>query len=283
MPLLGHLRELYVRILRSAIALVLATLVAFLFYRQLFLVVTEPFEVIRQEYAAKGANVTLTFRGVVDPFTYPLKVSLLFGIFLSSPVWLYQLWAFVTPGLHRHERRWAIGFLLAGVPLFLGGAVVAYFLLPKGFDFLVGFNPAPDRLPQLIGFGEYLSFVSRMLLLFGFSFLLPVFVVLLNLVGAVTARALLRAWRPVTLGAFVFAAVASPSGDPATMTLLAVPMLVLYFIAVGVASVIDKRRRNVVVDGVDYGALDDDEASPLASAPTPPVGPAQPVDDDRRV
>ncbi len=279
MPLVEHLRELYKRTMRSAIGLATATVVCFVFHDFLFDVVTEPFETIRQHYAREGATVTLNFGGVADPFTYPLKISLLFGVFLSSPVWLYQLWAFVTPGLHAHERRWAIGFLVVAVPLFVGGAVVAYIFLPKGFDLLVGFNPNPQRVANIIGFDRYLSFVSRMLLVFGAAFVSPVFVVLLNIAGVVSARALLHAWRPVTFGSFVFAAVATPSGDPVTMTVLAVPMVLLYFAAVGVCAITDRRRASAPIDGIDYRSLDDDEASPLPQQPRA-VEPATVVDDD---
>ncbi len=281
MPLVGHLRELYQRTLRSAIALAVATVICLFFYDFLFDVVTEPFESIRRHYKEQGASVTLNFQGVSDPFTYPLKIGLLFGVFLSSPVWLYQLWAFITPGLHAHERRWAVGFLAAAVPLFIGGACVAYVFLPKGFDLLVGFNPNPQRVANIIGFDKYLSFVSRMLLVFGTSFVAPVFVVLLNLVGVVSGRGLLRAWRPVTFGSFVFAAVATPSGDPVTMTALAVPLMALYFAAAGVATLNDRRRAKAVIDGVDYRALSDDEASPLGYDPRS-VEPASVPDDDTR-
>ncbi len=281
MPLVEHLRELYRRTLRSAVALAVASAVCLFFHDFLFDVVTEPFEAIRQHYKAEGANVTLVFGDVAGPFTYTLKISLLFGVFLSSPVWFYQLWAFVTPGLHVHERRWAYGFLVAAVPLFLGGAALAYLFLPKAFDLLVGFNPNPERVANYILFQNYLSFVTRMLLVFGAAFVAPVFLVLLNLVGLVSARGLIRAWRPVTFGAFVFAAVATPSGDPLTMTALAVPMMLLYFAAAGVCAMNDRRRANAQVDGIDYRALSDDEASPLGYAPRS-VEPASAVDEDVR-
>ena len=155
------------------------------------------------------------------------------GLFLSSPVWMYNLWGFVAPGLHQRERRYGIAFVAVSVPLFLGGAVLAYVFLPKGFDLLIGFNPDPQSVANIIGLNDYLSFVLRMFLVFGIAFVLPVFLVALNLAGVVTGRQLLKAWRPVILGAFLFAAIATPSGDPYTMTALAVPMLVLYYTAAG--------------------------------------------------
>jgi sec-independent protein translocase protein TatC len=274
MPLLAHLRELRRRLFRASLAILGATLIAgVFFYRDLFDIVTLPFEAIRQRYESEGATVTLNFQGVADPFTYALKISLTAGLLASSPIWLYQLWAFITPGLHKNERRWAIGFLAASVPLFLGGATLAYFFLPKGFDLLVGFNPSPEKVANIIGFDKYLSFVIRMMLVFSISFVTPVFLVALNLVGVVKARGLLRAWRPVTVGVFVFAAVATPSGDPLTMSALAAPLMMLYFGAIGVCALIDRRRRRAGVDGLDYSALDDDAASPLDPTATP-------IDDD---
>ena len=172
------------------------------------------------------------------------------GIFIASPVWLYQLWGFVAPGLHKREKRYGIAFVAVSVPLFLGGAALAYTFLPKGFDLLIGFNPQPDKVANIIGLNDYLSFVLRMFLVFGIAFVLPVFLVALNLAGIVTGRQLLQAWRPVILGIFVFAAVATPSGDPWTMRALAVPMLVLYFIAAGLSLLTDRKRRRQGIDGL---------------------------------
>lgn len=271
MPLASHLREVRVRLTRSVIAIVLGSVVAAFFYQQLFDLVTDPFYSIAEEYEAKGFNLTLNFQGIGDPFSYALKICAMAGIFLASPVWMYNLWGFVAPGLHQRERRYGIAFVAASVPLFLGGAVLAYFFLPKGFDLLIGFNPAPERVANIIGLDNYLSFVLRMFLVFGIAFVLPVFLVALNLAGIVSGRKLLKAWRPVILGGFVFAAVATPSGDPYTMTALAVPMLLLYYIAAGISLLTDRRRRRAGVDGLDYSELDDEQASPLGE-PGPPEG-----------
>jgi sec-independent protein translocase protein TatC len=184
---------------------------------------------------------------------------------------MYNLWAFVAPGLHKRERRYGIAFVATAVPLFIGGAVLAYFFLPKGFDLLIGFNPDPQNVANIIGLNDYLSFVLRMFLVFGVAFVLPVFLVALNLAGVVSGRSLLKAWRPVILGAFVFAAVATPSGDPYTMTALAVPMLVLYYVAAGISLLTDRRRRRQGIDGLDYSTLDDDTASPMSPPPTDEV------------
>lgn len=270
MPLASHLRELQVRLLRSVLAIFVCSVAAAFFYKPLFDLVTNPFYKIVEEYEAKGYELTLNFQGIGDPFSYALKISAMAGIFAASPVWMYNLWAFVAPGLHKREKRYGIAFVVVSVPLFVGGAVLAYFFLPKGFDLLIGFNPAPQRVANIIGLDNYLSFVLRMFLVFGIAFVLPVFLVGLNLAGIVTGRAMLRAWRPVILGSFVFAAVATPSGDPYTMTALAVPMLLLFYVATGLSLVTDRRRARVGTDGLDYRALDDDEASPLEPPKDPP-------------
>jgi sec-independent protein translocase protein TatC len=263
MPLAAHLGELRVRLTRSVLAIVAASIVAAFFYDQLFELVTAPFDTIREQYEREGATVTLNFGNIGDPFTFALKICAMAGIFAASPVWMYNLWAFVAPGLHQREKRYGIAFVAVSVPLFLGGAVLAYLFLPKGFDLLIGFNPDPQSVANIIGLNDYLSFVLRMFLVFGIAMVLPVFLVALNLAGIVTGRALLKAWRPVILGAFVFAAIATPSGDPYTMTALAVPMLVLYYAAAGISLLTDRRRRRAGIDGLDYAALDDDQASPL--------------------
>jgi sec-independent protein translocase protein TatC len=273
MPLTSHLRELRVRLTRGVLAIVLASVFSAFFYKELFDLVTNPFYEIAEEYEAKGYNLTLNFQGVGDPFSYALKICAMAGIFIASPVWMYNLWGFVAPGLHRREKQYGVAFVMVSVPLFLGGAVLAYFFLPKGFDLLIGFNPAPERVANIIGLDNYLSFVLRMFLVFGIAFVLPVFLVALNLAGIVTGRALLRAWRPVIMGSFVFAAVATPSGDPYTMSALALPMLLLYYVAAGISLLTDRRRRHRGIDGLDYSDLDDDTASPL----TPP----RPEEDDR--
>ncbi len=280
MPLVEHLRELRRRLTRAILAVLVCTVVAFFYYTELFRFVTAPFEVIQDDYRSRGANVTLNFRGVGDPFTYALKICAMAGIFAASPVWMYQLWGFVAPGLHRRERRWGIAFVVVSVPLFLTGAALAYRFLPKGFDLLIGFNPDPQRVANIIGLDDYLSFVLRTLLVFGLSFVMPVFLIALNLVGVVTGRALVRAWRFVILGTFVFAAVATPSGDPWTMSALAFPMLGLFYASVVVCLIIDRRRRLSSPD-TDYSQLDDDEASPLDLAPVPGDDLPVAVDDDR--
>jgi sec-independent protein translocase protein TatC len=275
---MSHLRELRRRVTLSVLAIIVGGIVAALFYNELFDLITEPFNKIKADH--EGA--TLNFGGIGDPFSYALKICAMAGIFIASPVWMYQLWAFVAPGLHKSERRWGVGFVFVSVPLFLGGALLAYIFLPKGFDLLIGFNPDPGNVANIISLNSYLTFVLRMFLVFGIAFVMPVFLVALNLVGIVTGRALFKAWRPVILGAFIFAAVATPSGDPWTMTALAMPMLVLFAAAATMCLILDKRRRRREVDGLDYTTLDDDLPSTMDDAATPLDDRPEPVDDPGR-
>jgi sec-independent protein translocase protein TatC len=196
---------------------------------------------------------------VLDPFTVTLKVALYAGVLAASPVWLYQIWKFVTPGLYTHEKRWATGFVGASVVLFAMGGAFAYLTLSKGLHFLLGF--ASGGLTSLLNFNSYLSFVVAMILIFAVSFELPLFVVMLNLVGVVSAQRLRRWARGIIFGIFVFAAVATPSQDPFTMSALAIPMCVLYGIAVAIASVHD--RRVAARPSTIYPDLSDDELAPI--------------------
>ncbi|MGZ4589645.1 MAG: twin-arginine translocase subunit TatC [Actinomycetes bacterium] len=280
MPLVAHLRELRKRVTRSVLAIIVGGIIAAFFYNQLFDLITGPFDSIVKEYKAKGGTVTLNFGGIGDPFSYALKICAIAGIFIASPVWMYQLWAFVAPGLHKNEKRWGLAFVFVSVPLFCGGAALAYLFLPKGFQLLIGFNPAPERVANIISLDNYLSFVLRMFLVFGIAFVLPVFLVALNLVGVVTGRALFKAWRPTILAGFVFAAVATPSGDPWTMSALAVPMLLLYAAAALLCVFLDRRRRRAEVDGLVYNSLDDDMASPLDDRPERIEQPSRLEDED---
>ena len=283
MSLTDHLRELRVRLVRSVLAIIAGGIVAAFFYNDvIFPLLTDPINGIKKDHP----GLTLNFGGISDSFTFALKICAMAGVFIASPVWLYNLWGFVAPGLHRRERAYGIAFVAVSVPLFLGGAALAYLFLPKGFDLLIGFNPAPGEVANIISLDNYMSFVLRMFLVFGIAFVMPVFLVGLNLAGIVSGRQLLRAWRPVILGSFVFAAVATPSGDPWTMSALALPMLVLYYIAAGLSLLTDRRRRNQRIDGVDYSHLDDEEASPLHYTSQPldePDGvdpPADGIDED---
>lgn len=237
MPLLDHLRELRTRVLLAALGLLVGGVVGWFAYTPLFEALQRP---VVDLAAARGTTVLINFAGVASSVDMQLKVGLFAGVILSSPWWIYQLWAFVTPGLTRRERRYTLGFVAAGVPLFLAGAAVAWWLLPKAVAVLTGFTP--QGAANIIDAQTYLTFVMQMVLAFGVAFLLPVVMVGLTMSGVVRARTWLGGWRWAVLLSSVFAAVATPTGDVLSMMVLAVPMVVLYFVAVGIGSLTDRRR-----------------------------------------
>ena len=237
MPLRAHLAELRKRVVLAAGGLVVGGVVGWIVYPKVFEILQAPVVAL---HSARGQLIALNFNGVVSGFDMQIKVSLFVGVLVSSPWWLYQLWAFITPGLTRRERIVTVGFLAAAVPLFLVGAVLAWWLLPKAVALLTGFTPADST--NLISAPEYLTFVMRMVLAFGAGFLLPVVMVALTMAGVVAGRTWLAGWRVAVLLAFVFGAVATPTGDAISMLVLAIPISGLYFAAVGVAIVLDRRK-----------------------------------------
>jgi sec-independent protein translocase protein TatC len=241
-------------------AIVAGTIVAFVFHSWLLHLLTRPYCNLPPSYRLVHDRCTLVVTGVLDAFTVTLKLSLYAGLILSSPVWLWQLWAFITPGLHANERRYAVSFVGASVGLFVAGGFVAFVTLANGLRFLLGF--ANSGIASLLTFDSYLSYVTAMVLVFAASFELPLLVVMLNLAGVVSHQALRRWGRLTIFGIFVFAAVATPSQDPFTMLALALPMCGLYGVAVGFAFLHDRRvaRRG---DTSPYAHLADDELAPL--------------------
>jgi sec-independent protein translocase protein TatC len=173
-----------------------------------------------------------------------LKVALTVGVVLAAPIWLYQLWAYLAPGLHRREKRWALIFTATATPLFAGGAYLSYLVLPKAIKILLGFTPG--ALNNLIKFDDYLDFVLRMILVFGLSFELPLILIALSLANLLTVKRMLAWWRGAVFSIFLFTAIFTPTGDPLTMTLLAAPLIVLYFVAIFVSWIIERRRRKRV-------------------------------------
>lgn len=260
MALADHLRELRARLLRIVTILLVGIVVAWFFYDFLFALLLEPYEDAREQLEAKGVNSTGVITGVATSLLLRLKISALAAVVVTSPFWLHQLWAFIVPGLHPNERRWTRVFAAVAGPLFIAGVAVAYYVLPKGMEVLIGFTPG--SLQSLVDFGDYFRFLTRMLLVFGVAFEIPLFVVMLSLAGVVSGQSL-GAYRPwIVVGTFVFAAVATPSTDPFSMLMLALPMTLLFLISEGVARLIDRRRRKrAVAEGL--AGLSDDEASPL--------------------
>jgi sec-independent protein translocase protein TatC len=264
MPLIEHVLELRNRLAISALAILAGAVLMWFFFNPVWDVLKAPYCNLPQthRFTANG-DCTLFVTGIFEGFYVRLKVSLILGIVVSSPVWLYEFWAFITPAMRSKERRWTVMFLACAVPLFAAGGLLAYVTLSKGLAFFLGVN-ANDVL-AIITVSSYLGFAIAMLFVFGISFEFPLVVVLLNFMGVLSYRRLRSWWRQMVLGIFVFAAVITPSQDPFTMSALALPMCVLYWVAVAVAYLHDKRKARREAES-PYAGLSDDEASPLEPA-----------------
>lgn len=270
MPLVEHLRELRNRLVKSLLAIVVTTLIAAFFYKDIIQFFTDPIldavgcNFSFAELAESTTDTTQCARivqnGLLSPFTLALTVSLSSGVVLATPVWLYQLWGFVAPGLHRHEKKYSLAFVGAGFPLFLLGAYFAYWSLPKMASVMLEFSiiGSDNQLPL----DDLLQLIMRMILVFGLSFELPLLLVMLNFGGVLSGKKMAGWWRGMIMGITVFAAIATPSTDPISMLALAGPIWVMYFCASAIALANDRRRARR-----DAAEPDDDEASDLDLTP----------------
>jgi sec-independent protein translocase protein TatC len=257
MALSDHFRELRARLIRSALVVVVAFFVALFFYDVLLDLVLAPYN-DAQKALGEEVDTQAYVKGATGPLMLQLKLCGVAALVASSPYWLYQIWGFLLPGLHRSERKWSQIFAAVAGPLFIGGVALGYYVLPKGLEVLIGLTPG--NLANLVEFGEYFSFLTRMLLVFGIAMEIPLFVVMLNLAGIISGRSIGKHRPWIILGTFVFAAVATPSTDPIAMSALAACMIVLFLISEIIARTVDRfRGRNP--QGTDQWA--DDEASAL--------------------
>jgi sec-independent protein translocase protein TatC len=239
MALADHLRELRGRLMRSVLVLIVVFAVALFFYDRLLDVVLIPYNDAREKLG-QSVQTDVYVASVTGPLLLQLKLCGVVALIFSSPYWIYQIWAFILPGLHENEKKWSRIFAAIAGPLFIAGVALGYYILPKAISVLISFTPA--NVNNLVEFGEFFSFITRMLLVFGISFEIPLFVVMLNLAGIVSGKALGK-YRPwIIIGTFVFAAVATPSTDPFSMLMLGIPMLVLFLIAEIIARLVDRTR-----------------------------------------
>nr|WP_297425692.1 twin-arginine translocase subunit TatC [uncultured Actinotalea sp.] len=234
MPLREHLVELRRRVVLAAAGLLVGAVVGWFLYDPVLDALQQPIVSLDRE-----GLTSLNFPGVATSFDVKIKVSLFLGVFLSSPWWLLQLWLFVTPGLTTKERRSAVAFIAAAAPLFLAGGYLAWRVLPNAVRLLTEFTP--DEAANLIDAQLYLSFVMRVILAFGIAFLLPVLMVGLSFAGLVRGATWLQGWRWAVVLVMTFSAFATPTPDVVTMFAVGVPMLALYFLAVGVCVLRDRR------------------------------------------
>ncbi|MCX5064835.1 twin-arginine translocase subunit TatC [Micromonospora lupini] len=271
MTLIEHVRELRNRLFRASLAIMIGFGFGIWLAEPVRHLLSQPYCDLPGSKDASGKCLFVQL-GPADLFLLNLKIGLWVGLIIAAPIWLYQLWAFIAPGLHRHERRYAYAFTALAAPLFAAGAVLAFFVTAKGLEFLM--NVSGDDISTTLEVTRYISFVTNLILLFGVAFEFPLIVLMLNFVGIASAKRLLSWWRVAIFVFFAFSAVVTPTPDPFGMTALAACLSTLYFAAVGVAFINDRRRgRGKEV----YAGLDDDEVSPL-EFDTDPVVAGQRVD-----
>jgi sec-independent protein translocase protein TatC len=268
MPLMDHLRELRNRLLKAALALIVAMVAGFVFFHPIWNIISHPFcsAVINGKSGCHVTGDQLVVTGVFDPFMLRVKIAFFVGLILSAPVWLYQVWAFIAPGLYRREKRWAYLFVGVAAPLFAVGAVLAYFVMSRGLRYLLGM--APGQVLVLPSIDTYLSYFQGMILGFGAAFELPLALVILNMAHILTHKRFAKWRRLMLFAAFVFAGIANPSPDPISMLLLAFPIVVLVEVAEVIIYFNDRRRARIPDP---YAGLSDDEASPLEMSDTGPA------------
>ena len=236
MSLGQHLLELRKRLFVAALAVILGSVAGWFLSDLVLDFLRGPVETIAD---AGGRTAELNYSNVTSGFDLKLQISVTVGVILSSPVWLYQVWAFVVPALERREKLYAIGFVSAALPLFLAGCAAGTFVLPNIVRVMTGFIAPEDA--SIIEAKTYYDFVLKLVLAVGIAFVLPVFLVLLNFVGVVTASQILKGWRVAILVIALFTAIATPAADIFSMFLLMIPMIILYFVAAGVAWLHDRR------------------------------------------
>jgi sec-independent protein translocase protein TatC len=242
MPILGHFDELRKRFFKSALAITVAAFVGWFYYEKMVQGLAAPVCDLKlaSEKLADSCGI-LYINGVLGPIDLKVKISIILGTLLAAPVWLYQLWAFIAPGLHKKEKRNSIFFVLFAVPFFAIGVLAGYLVLPIAVDVLLSFTPT--SLSNLVRFDDYLAFVTQLIFVFGIAFELPVFLVALNLAHVLSGKSILRPWRYAIFGITLFSAIFTPTGDPITMFFLAGPLCILYLCAGGVALLVDRSRQ----------------------------------------
>jgi sec-independent protein translocase protein TatC len=252
MTLFEHLRDLRYRLIVSALAIIVGMVVAWFFRYELLDILQRPYFQAIEALKAKhpDANTSLVNINLTSPLTLSLKVAALAGAIVTAPFWLYQLWAFVVPGLLAKEKKWALIFIAAATPMFVGGVIVAYFVLPKAITVLLSFTQS--GVTNLQDINAYLSFLLRLMLVFGLGFLIPLIVLMLNIVGVIKAKQMAKYRSLVIFGTFVFGAVATPSTDPFSMLAVAAPMALLFLGAEVIAHILDRRKeRQAALAGDD--------------------------------
>lgn len=240
MPVREHLRELRLRVILGAAGLIVGAIAGWFFFTPVFEALQQP---VLELAESEGSDVSINFAGLVTALDVRIKVAMLIGMVLSSPWWLYQVWAFIAPGLKRSEKRYTLVFMSAAVPLFVGGVWLAWVIFPHAVQILTSFTPALTS--SFLDAQLYMSFVMRLLVAFGLAFVFPVIMVALTWGQVVRAATWLKGWRWAIVVMFTFAAIMTPMPDATSMILMALPMCGLYFGAVGICLLRERtvRRR----------------------------------------
>jgi sec-independent protein translocase protein TatC len=262
MPLMDHIRELRNRVVKMALALAAGMVAGFIFFNPVWKVIERPLcqATVRGQTGCRTLGVDMpALDGPLDPFYLRIKVALIVAVILSSPVWLYQIWAFIAPGLYAREKRFGYVFLGTAVPLFLAGVTLAYWSLGRSMHYLLGLTP--NGVANILQVDQYMSFVMAMVLAFGIAFELPLLIIMLNLAGILT-HARFRKWRRVMIfGVFLIAGMANPSPDPTTMLILGGGCAALVEVAELIVWSHDRRKARLHPD--PYVGLADDQPAPI--------------------
>lgn len=238
MRLGDHLVEFRNRFLICIVAIVVAMIGGFLLTDLAFEVLRRPIDTLND---TRGGGVSINFGNVTTAFDLRLQMALTLGVVIASPVWLYQAWMFLMPGLRKGERKYVLGFLGAAIPLFLGGVVLGIVIMPRIIEVMATFAPLEDTVWYEAK--TYYSFVLTLCVAVGIAFVVPVVLVMLNFAGVLEGMTILKGWRVAVLICALFGAIATPAADVLSMFLLMIPMIVLYFLAVGISLLNDRRRR----------------------------------------
>lgn len=254
MTLWEHIRELRYRLVIIALAILVGTIVAYIFYPQLFDLLLRPYRIAAASLQTSHSHLHVqpVVEGATSPLTLILKTCFVAALVGTSPITLYQIWAFIVPGLLAREKKWALMFVGAAAPLFLIGVGLGYYIIPKGVTVLLGLTPGGGEIENLLDVATFLNFLIRVMLVFGAGFLVPVFVLALNFMGIVSGKQLAKARSFVIFGCFVFGAVATPTTDPVSMCLLAIPMALLYVASEIIAHIHDRSLRR---QGIEPGFM----------------------------